>query len=194
VLAERLVAAVAAARRRLGAVPGLAVLEGPHVDAAKLVVLLGGTGAHGVAVEADLIGAGFPVEMADRDTIVAMVTLADAPSTVAAFAGTLAASVERHRGTPRGVVPAPAWTVQPEQVLAPREAFFAPQVAVPARDGVGRVAAELVAPYPPGVPVLAPGERVTAPALAALLAARDDGVRIAYAADPTLATLVVVAA
>jgi arginine decarboxylase len=188
-LAERLVAAVAAARRRLGAVPGLTVLEGPHVDAAKLVVLLAATGAHGVAVETDLLGAGFPVELADRDTIVAIGTLADDPATVAAFAEALAAAVERHRGTPRGVAAAAAWTVQPEQVVAPREAFFAARVAVPARDAVGRVAAELVAPYPPGVPVLAPGERITAPALAALLAARADGVRIAYATDPTLATL-----
>jgi arginine decarboxylase len=59
---------------------------------------------------------------------------------------------------------------------------------------VGRVSAELVAPYPPGIPVLAPGERVTAAALAALLEARDDGVRIGYAADPTLATLAVLRA
>jgi lysine decarboxylase len=188
-LAERLVAAVAAARRRLAEVPGLAVVQGPHVDATKLVVLLAGTGAHGIAVEADLLQAGFPVEMADRDTVVAIGTLADDRATVAAFAEALAASVERHRGTPRSVVPAAAWTVQPEQVVAPREAFFAPRVVVPARDAVGRVAAELVAPYPPGVPVLAPGERVTAAALAALLGARDDGVRIAYATDPTLVTL-----
>ena len=55
------------------------------------------------------------------------------------------------------------------------------------------MAAELVAPYPPGVPVLAPGERVTPDALAALLEARDAGSRIAYAADPTLATLQVLA-
>ncbi len=48
-------------------------------------------------------------------------------------------------------------------------------------EAVGRVSAELIAPYPPGVPVLAPGELVTQPALGALLAARDDGVRIAYA-------------
>jgi arginine decarboxylase len=73
--------------------------------------------------------------------------------------------------------------------VPPREAFFAPRVAVSVADAVGRVAAELVAPYPPGVPVLAPGERITGAALAALLAARDDGVRIAYATDPTLATL-----
>ena len=44
------------------------------------------------------------------------------------------------------------------------------------------------------MPVLAPGERITAAALGALLAARGPGRRIAYAADPTLATLAVVRA
>ena len=55
-----------------------------------------------------------------------------------------------------------------------------------------RVSAELVAPYPPGVPVLAPGELITASALDALREVRDDGGRIAYAADPSLATFQVV--
>jgi len=63
-------------------------------------------------------------------------------------------------------------------------------VEVNHRDHVlGRVCVELVAPYPPGIPVLAPGEEVTGSALDALAQARADGVRIAYAADPTLATL-----
>ena len=50
-----------------------------------------------------------------------------------------------------------------------------------------------MAPYPPGIPVLAPGEVITAGALAALREAQAEGSRIAYAADPTLATLQVVA-
>jgi len=54
------------------------------------------------------------------------------------------------------------------------------------------VCAELIAPYPPGVPVLAPGEIITAGALHALREALADGGRIAYAADPTLATVQVV--
>jgi arginine decarboxylase len=62
-------------------------------------------------------------------------------------------------------------------------------VTVPAPEAAGRVSAELVAPYPPGVPVLAPGERISAAALEALDAARRRGARIAYAADPTLATV-----
>jgi arginine decarboxylase len=91
-------------------------------------------------------------------------------------------------------VPAAAWTLDPEQVIPPREAFFADRVALPAREAVGRGCAELVAPHPPGVPVLAPGEPITASALAALEAARDDGALIAYAADPTLARLAMVEA
>ena len=76
-LCARLLRVVAAARDRLREVPGLDVLDGPGVEPAKLVVLLAGTGAHGIAVEADLIAAGMPVEMADRDTIIPIVTLAD---------------------------------------------------------------------------------------------------------------------
>ena len=63
---------------------------------------------------------------------------------------------------------------------------------MPIDQAVGRVCGELVAPYPPGIPVLAPGERITDAALTALDQARRAGIRIAYAADPTLHTLRVV--
>jgi len=78
-------------------------------------------------------------------------------------------------------------------VVAPREAFFAEHESVPMSAAVGRVCGELVAPYPPGIPVLAPGEQVTAEAVEALTRAREAGVRIAYAADPSLGTLRVLA-
>jgi lysine decarboxylase len=79
-------------------------------------------------------------------------------------------------------------------MLAPREAFFAPNETVPAATAVGRVSAELIAPYPPGIPVLAPGELITAAAVEALREVAADGGRIAYAADPSLATFQVIAA
>ncbi|MDX6338801.1 MAG: arginine decarboxylase [Streptosporangiaceae bacterium] len=192
-LCDRLLRTVAAARDRLRQVPGLDVLGGPGVEPAKLVVLLAGTGAHGIAVEADLIAAGMPVEMADRDTIIPIITLADDDAAVARFADTLADIVEAHRGPPRRPVPAASWTVIPEMAMPPRQAFFCRNETQPAAKAVGRVSGELVAPYPPGVPVLAPGEVITAAALDALRAARADGGRIAYAADPTLATFQVIA-
>src|SRR5215472_14167119 len=76
-LCAGLLRGVAAARKRLREVPGVDVLDGPGVEPTKLVVLLAGTGAHGNRVEADLIAAGMPVEMADRDTIVPIPTIAD---------------------------------------------------------------------------------------------------------------------
>jgi arginine decarboxylase len=192
-LCGRLLRTVALARRRLRQVPGLDVLDGPGVEPAKLTVLLAGTGAHGIAVEADLIAAGMPVESADRDTIIPIVTLADDDRAVARFTDALIAIVQRHRAAPRPPVPAASWTVIPEMALPPREAFFSPNETLPATAAIGRVSAELVAPYPPGVPVLAPGEVITAAALDALCAAQADGGRIAYAADPTLGTLQVIA-
>ena len=188
-----LIERVAAVRRRLRAVPGLVVLDGPGVDPVKLTLVLPGTGADGLAVERDLLAAGLTVEMADRDTIVGVVTLADDDDRLHRFVVALIEGIERHRGEPRPVAPSAAWTVAPVTVVDPRSAFFAPHESVPITAAIGRTCAELVAPYPPGVPVLAPGERVTAEAVAALLAARDQGLRVAYAADPTLATLRVLA-
>lgn len=65
-----------------------------------------------------------------------------------------------------------------------------------AAQAVGRISAEVVAPYPPGIPVLVPGELITAETLNALQDAADAGIRIAYAyaSDPTLRTWQVLAA
>ena len=186
------VGAVTTARNRLREVEGLVVLDGSGVDPLKLTLVLGGTGANGIAVEDDLLAAGLPVEAAERDTIVAQVSLADDAVTLGRLTDALVDSLARHRGPPRAVVTGAAYAVEPVTVMSPRSAFFAPRETVEASRAVGRVTVELVAPYPPGIPILAPGEEVTEEALDALSQARAAGVRIAYAADPTLATLRVV--
>ena len=184
---------VAHARAQLREIEGLIVLEGPGVDPLKLAIALAGTGAHGVEVESDLIAAGVPVEMADRDTIVAVVTVADDAAALQRLVEAISRSIEHRRGAARTVKTAASWIVEPRMVVAPREAFFGATEPVPVTESVGRISAELVAPYPPGVPLLAPGELVTIEALTALTEAKRDGVRIAYAADPQLATLEVLA-
>jgi arginine decarboxylase len=190
-LAESL-SALRDARVRLASIDGLVVLDGPHVDPLKLTLVLPGTGADGIAVENDLLAAGLPVEAAERDTIVAQVSLADTDGTLGRLVDTLTASIARHRGDPRPVAAGAAYQVAPVTAMSPRAAFFAPSRAVPLGESVGRVSAELIAPYPPGIPVLAPGEEITDAVLAGLSKARADGIRIAYAADPTLGTLRVV--
>lgn len=186
-----LIARVRRLRQRLTGVPGLTVLDGPGIDPVKLVLLLHGTGADGNAVEAALVDRGMPVEMADRDTLIPMVTLADDEAILESFCDDLIDLIDAARGQPRSVVPAAAWSVMPEQAASPRAAFFAAREHVSLPDCLGRVSAEIVAPYPPGVPVIAPGERVTPEVLDALEVARASGVRIAYAADPQLGTLCV---
>ena len=201
-LVGRLVGLVAQARRQLSAVEGVTVLEGRPaghpdgalaVDPAKLVVLIAGTGAHGHAIEDDLLAQGITLEMADRDVLVPLVTVADDERSLAGLVEALTAAIDRHRSIRRPLTPSAAWTVQSQPALTPREAFFATHETVDADAAIGRVCAELIAPYPPGVPVLAPGEIVTSGALDALREARTDGGRIAYAADPTLDTIQVVA-
>jgi arginine decarboxylase len=195
-LLGRAIEVVAAARARLREVDGLLVLDAPpeRFDPTKLVVGLAGTGADGMLVEGDLLAAGFPVEMADRDTIVATVTMADSAATVEPFAEALAQSVERRRAVPRAVQPA-QWLGMglPAATMTPRDAFFAPHETVSAAAAVGRVCAELVAPYPPGIAALVPGEVVGADILAALRDAAAAGVLVSYAADPSLASVQVVA-
>lgn len=191
-LLGRAIEATARVRDRLRGVEGLVVLDGPGVDPLKLTLVLSGAGVDGNAVEADLIARGMPVESADRDVLVAVVSLADDGSTLEPLGDALVASVDRHRGAPRAVTGPAMYRVEPVVAMSPRAAWFAPEEAVPLAAAVGRVCAELVAPYPPGIPVLAPGELVTQDSLDALDQARRAGVRIAYAADPTLDTLRVV--
>ncbi|MGN6331664.1 MAG: aminotransferase class I/II-fold pyridoxal phosphate-dependent enzyme [Motilibacteraceae bacterium] len=192
---ERTAVLVAAARTRLREA-GLLVL-GPEdfapgrFDPAKLVVHFAAAGRSGLAAEAQLLARGVPVEMADRDALVAQVGLVDDAGTLGRLVEGVLASLAGPPGPPRPVV-LPA-AVLPPQRLTPRQAFGAAHVPVPRADAVGRVSAELVAPYPPGVPLLVPGEEVTAPTLRALDAALAAGNRIAYAADPGLRTLQVVA-
>jgi arginine decarboxylase len=83
--------------------------------------------------------------------------------------------------------------LQLEQAMLPRDAFFATAEHVPARQAVGRIAAETISPYPPGVPVIAPGEVITRAAVDYLTSGVTAGMLIPDAADPTVETLRVTA-
>jgi lysine decarboxylase len=167
---------------------GIGVIDGEYIDPLKMVILLSETGADGNLVEADLLAANIDLEMANQDVIIPMITLADTPQRIESLVKRIIELVNKYRSTPRPIKIAAAFAIEPEVVTTPREAFFAPYEVVSAEDAVGRVSAELICPYPPGVPVLSPGERITQGAMKALLDARDMGTRIAFVSDRTLAT------
>ena len=81
-----------------------------------------------------------------------------------------------------------SWSVVPTVAMSLRDAYFADTEFVSALDAIGRISADLIAPYPPGVAVVAPGEVLTEQIVTGLAATQKAGVRIAYASDPSLAT------
>jgi arginine decarboxylase len=85
---------------------------------------------------------------------------------------------------------APPWG---ELAMTPREAFLGEQEAVPAGQAVGRVAAESLATYPPGIPNVLPGERLTAETLAYIQSTLEQGGSVRGASDRLLRTVRVVA-
>ena len=107
-----------AARAALGEIEGLRILDGD--DPTKLVFALGGTGADGLAVEADLFAQGVRFELANRDTIVAVFTIGDTAASAERLVELLGRSIERHRGDPRGPGAATAvWSVEPRSASLP---------------------------------------------------------------------------
>jgi arginine decarboxylase len=161
-------------------------------DPTKIVLRVQQLGASGVEIERELQAAGIRVEMADRDTIVFLATLADSEADFERLADLLIPILKRHQGQRRESATALSWSVVPQRGISMRDAYFAKTEMVDAANVEGRISADLIAPYPPGVAVVAPGEVLTAQILEGLKASKDAGVRIAYATDSTLTSYRVV--
>ncbi len=93
---------------------------------------------------------------------------------------------------PRVEVPQPG-ELRMEQAVLPRDAFFGPAGDVPvSRAAAGRIAAEMITPYPPGIPAVLPGERLTGPVLRYLRTGLAAGMHLPDPSDPGLDTVRVV--
>lgn len=92
--------------------------------------------------------------------------------------------------------PPPPFSLSPpppvSPLLPPRQAFFASTDTIPIAQAIGRISAELICPYPPGIPVLMPGEMVTGGAIAYLQQVLAAGGMISGGSDCSLQTLKVV--
>ena len=76
--------------------------------------------------------------------------------------------------------------------MLPRDAFFGPTETVPIDDAVGRIAAEQLTPYPPGIPAVVPGEELDRGVLDYLRTGVAAGMNVPDAADPGVQTIRVV--
>jgi lysine decarboxylase len=164
-------------------------------DPLRLAIDVRGTGASGYEL-AKLLLAGDDVnmELAGENVLVAVFGMGE---DAAAHGKRLVSALRRavaelppHSGDAENRFAAPPpWG---ELVLTPREAFFAPQDVVPAGEAAGRVAAESLAAYPPGIPNVLPGERLSAETLEYVQHALDHGGSLRGASDRRLRTLRVV--
>jgi arginine decarboxylase len=190
---------------RLAAIPGLSVLRPEHLagqgtglhqlDETKLLI-----GTSGLDMEArDVVARlnrihGVQPELSGAGHVLCITTIGntqtDMDRLVAGFA-----EVAKHAGArPEGSRPAlvaDLLAVRPETVLTPREAFFASEESVCLAQAAGRIAAEAITPYPPGIPLVMPGEKLDDDILGLLIALRDAGNPIS-ASDPTMGVVKVV--
>jgi lysine decarboxylase len=157
-------------------------------DPVKIVLRANVLGLSGVEVEKELEKVNIRVEMADRDTIVFLATLADNADDFSVLTNALVPILKNLQSAPRPTQTSLSWSIVPTVAVSMRDAYFADTEFVSAHQSIGRISADLIAPYPPGVAVVAPGEVLTDAIVAGLSATQKAGVRIAYASDATLAT------
>lgn len=131
----------------------------------------------------------------DHRRVSAQLTHADDDGTTARLLTALrdlADHADELRDAPRVDVPAPA-DLRMEQVRLPRDAYFGDHTDVPLDKAEGRVAGEMITPYPPGIPAVLPGELLTEPVLRYLATGVRAGMNLPDAADKQLSTIRVVA-
>jgi lysine decarboxylase len=164
-------AAVDAIVDQIDLIPGLYVAgqdlrghTGVHdTDPFRIVVDTRGTGVAGFTI-ADMLRDRHDVipELATDTVVVFVVGIAEDPTNLERLLAALtdvATSVEPRREPATPIDSRASFSA--EQVVGPREAFLAANEVISVDDAVGRVCGESIAVYPPGIPALLPGERIS---------------------------------
>ena len=200
-LLHETIAAASRTRAKMAKIPGIALVDGDFVgrpgvagwDPMRLVVDVRGTGCTGYEVAEALRGAyDVQPELATHATMVLLLGIAQSPVSLERVAGDLDEIVKRisREGTADALV-RPTKALENEMAVSPRDAFLGEAEIVPVDDAVGRISCESIAGYPPGIPALLPGERITTEVIAYLCELRDAGARLHGASDPSFATVTV---
>jgi arginine decarboxylase len=206
VLLERTIALGHAARAAVREIPGL-WCYGPELvghggvhdyDPTKLLVGLGDLGLSGYDAARWLEKQwGIEVEISGRDHLLFSLSFADSAQDTTVLLAALAALASHHRPvditTSRARRRSSEFDI-PRMELTPREAFFASSAPRTIRSANGEICAEWIIPYPPGIPVLAPGEVIDSATIDLLEEMVSDGATIVGPEDPALHSVRVVTA
>jgi arginine/lysine/ornithine decarboxylase len=191
--------AIGAARAKLATVPGIKLVDGALVgrmgvagyDPLRIVLDVRGTGATGYEIADELRRAyDVHVELPMQATVVFVVGLGESVAGLRRLAGDIEEVVKRvaHAARTAPIVP-PATALTNEVAMSPRDAFLGEAEQVAVDDAAGRISCESIASYPPGVPALLPGERISATTIAYLRELAGAGARLHGASDPAFETI-----
>ncbi len=174
----------------------LGVQASHDLDRMQVLIDVCGTGTSGYQA-ADWLRehARIDVGMSDHRRILATLSMADDKETLGRLTDALRAwrtAAQDFDPAPRIALPSPG-EMQLETVELPRDAFFGRVQEVPTKTAAGRIAAEQITPYPPGIPAVVPGERLNDAVLDYLCSGVAAGTNLPDAADPSLQTIRVLA-
>ena len=124
------------------------------------------------------------IEFGDIGNILAYLSMGDRPQELERLVSALAEIRRRYQKDATGMLTQEY--IEPEVVTSPQEAFYAPKISVPLAESEGRVCSEFVMCYPPGIPILAPGERITGEILEHIGYAKEKGCSMTGSEDPDL--------
>ena len=131
------------------------------------------------------------IEFGDIGNILAYLSIGDRPQEVERLVSALAEIKRRYRTDGSGLLSQEY--IDPVVAASPQEAFYAPKKSLPLRDTEGMVCSEFVMCYPPGIPILAPGERITKEILNYIEYAKAKGCSMTGPEDPEIQHLNVLA-
>ncbi len=154
-------------------------------DHTKLAVNTLGVGLAGIEVY-DILRDEYDIqiEFGDMGNILAYVSLGDRLQDIERLIGALSEIKRRYQRDPKGMFRQEY--IEPEVATTPQKAFYAPRQSLPLDETAGRVAGEFVMCYPPGIPVLAPGERITPRILDYIRYAKAKGSSMTGPEDPDI--------
>jgi arginine decarboxylase len=167
-------------------------VEASHdLDRLQILMDLSGTGTSGYQA-ADWLRKHKQVDlgMSDHRRLLATMSFADDKATGERLLDALWAwrkAANDFEPPPPIRLPSPK-EIELESIQLPREAFFGDVEAVPAEKASGRISAEQITPYPPGIPAVVPGERLNDAVIDYLRSGLDAGMNVPDAADTTLKT------
>ena len=127
------------------------------------------------------------IEFGDIGNILTYLSMGDRPQELERLVSALAEIRRRYQRDGSGLLSQEY--IDPEVVASPQEAFYAEKESLPLEESVGRVCSEFVMCYPPGIPILAPGERITAEILEHIQYAKKKGCSMTGPEDPELKRL-----